>query len=488
MKLKWFVKKLVICLALTQYIFASSSSSCGSPDESRKPRVAILGCGIGGVTAASELSQLGAYELTIIEQDDHLGGKCRSPHVTVDGKDVVVDHAALMVFPHYREVKALCEKFKFKLNAMTVTSTNFPQGVSAWGLYSDYRKYAAFCSQHTKFIESDHVLGIGNDPTLSMSIGALFTGNKLNNFKMLFDGVAQLSGGGSLDVIPCGVFMKFFPPQTIWKMGVSGMLPSFISKPLSYLPFIGSWFDGEQICTIEQGFQTLVERLAEESKATILKNASVQSVQKSKDKFIVRVALKEKDSKDETKVVEQEFDKVILALPPKVIQGLETSDEFKPIQILCQQIANFPIVSGVVEFKQPLSKAAEAGIDKTSFGLGIATTAQPQIAIHGTRVNVVAAYPKGDKPEEDFEARVRRFAEKYGNSVVKIHDIKHWANNFSHPSLDAIKKGHYEEVEKLQGQNGIFIVGELATASHTESVVRHVKHMVGTHFKNPYTR
>lgn len=481
MKFIKYVKALTVCLALAQHIFAASSSNYGSHDEDREPRIVILGGGIAGANASYELSKLG-YKPVIVEEDDHLGGKCRSPHVTVNGKDVVVDHAALMVFPHYREVKALCKRFKFKLNAMTVTSTNFPQGVSAWGLYSDSRKYAAFCAKYTKFIESDHVLGIGSDSTLFMSIGTWFTQNKLNNFKMLFDGVAQLSGGGSLDVIPCGVFMKFFPPQTIWKMGVSGMLPSFISKPLSYLPFIGSWFDGEPICTIEQGFQTLVENLANESRATILKNASVQSVQKSKDKFIVRIALKEEGSKDE-KVVAQEFDKVILALPSKVIQSLETSDEFKPIQMLCQQIRNFPIVSGVVEFGRTLSKEAEAGVDEVSFGLGIATTAQPQIAIHGTRVNVVAVYPKDDKPEDDFILRVKSFSEKYDNSVVKVHDIKHWSNNFSHPSLEAVQRGHYETVERLQGQNGIFIVGELATASHTESVVRHAKHMVSTHFK-----
>nr|WOY07723.1 FAD-dependent oxidoreductase [Halobacterium salinarum] len=61
-------------------------------------RVAVLGGGIAGLTAAQELAERG-LDVTVYEANDRLGGKARS--IPVDGSDGLLGEHGFRFFPAY---------------------------------------------------------------------------------------------------------------------------------------------------------------------------------------------------------------------------------------------------------------------------------------------------------------------------------------------------------------------------------------------------
>lgn len=81
----------------------------------RPTRVAIVGAGLAGLTAAIELAERG-YEVHLFEKNDYLGGKVGSWEVTLrdeDGEpleDVLVSHGFHAFFKHYYNLNELLKK------------------------------------------------------------------------------------------------------------------------------------------------------------------------------------------------------------------------------------------------------------------------------------------------------------------------------------------------------------------------------------------
>ena len=48
----------------------------------KNTRICIIGGGPAGLSAGMYLEQKGYENYTILERNDHVGGKCHSPHIT----------------------------------------------------------------------------------------------------------------------------------------------------------------------------------------------------------------------------------------------------------------------------------------------------------------------------------------------------------------------------------------------------------------------
>jgi isorenieratene synthase len=73
------------------------------------PRVAVLGAGVAGITAAVTLAER-AFAVTLLERNPYLGGKCGAWPVSLHGETQHVDHGFHAFFRHYYNLSALLEK------------------------------------------------------------------------------------------------------------------------------------------------------------------------------------------------------------------------------------------------------------------------------------------------------------------------------------------------------------------------------------------
>lgn len=73
------------------------------------PRVAVVGGGIAGLSAAAVLVERGA-KVTLLERESYLGGKCGAWEVEVDGEKQRVDHGFHAFFRHYYNLRGLADR------------------------------------------------------------------------------------------------------------------------------------------------------------------------------------------------------------------------------------------------------------------------------------------------------------------------------------------------------------------------------------------
>ena len=70
-------------------------------------RICIIGAGPAGISAAHYLAQKGYTDVTILEKNDYIGGKCRT--LQVDGR--AYDMGAVQITPEYRIVNEFIKRF-----------------------------------------------------------------------------------------------------------------------------------------------------------------------------------------------------------------------------------------------------------------------------------------------------------------------------------------------------------------------------------------
>lgn len=85
------------------------------------PRVAIVGGGIAGLSAAAVLVERGA-KVTLLEREPYLGGKCGAWEVPVDGETQRVDHGFHAFFRHYYNLRGLADRVGISKHFVSIGS------------------------------------------------------------------------------------------------------------------------------------------------------------------------------------------------------------------------------------------------------------------------------------------------------------------------------------------------------------------------------
>jgi isorenieratene synthase len=76
-------------------------------------RVAVIGSGVAGLTAATTLARKG-FSVTVLEANAYLGGKMGSWQVTLGGEPVWVSHGFHAFFPHYHNLNTFMDSLALR--------------------------------------------------------------------------------------------------------------------------------------------------------------------------------------------------------------------------------------------------------------------------------------------------------------------------------------------------------------------------------------
>ncbi len=265
------------------------------PDQSSsQKRVAIIGSGISGLSAAWLLDK--TFDVTVFEINDYVGGHSHTVDVVVNGVEFPVD-TGFIVFnpPNYPNLSALFEA----LNVETVkTDMSFSVSMDDGGFEYSGGDNAGLLAQPANLFRPKFwsmIRGILkfyketpeflSDPSIDdLTLGELLEGRGYSRHFIQYHLApmgAAIWSSDSVDILdfPARAFLKFFSNHGLTQIS-----------------------DRPEWRTVVKGSREYVKKITSSLKREVHLNSQIKAVQRSKDSIILKFA-------DGT----QEFDEVIFA-------------------------------------------------------------------------------------------------------------------------------------------------------------------------------
>jgi predicted NAD/FAD-dependent oxidoreductase len=435
----------------------TGSATTGLGFRGRKAaRIAVVGAGPSGLTAAYTLQQLGYQNVTVFDKNDYVGGKVRSYH----NGSKITELGAVFASPDYTLVLNLANKF----NIPYVTQTTSQLIVDEQG-----NKLAP-----QAFLTSRYSLPQILAATVAYGAAlTLFSGDQNNGFawqlpdlylpfdqfaaKYGFTPIAELIkavmigfGYGFYETTPAIYYMKLMP----WLVKIGG--PQGLQSATYY--------------SFPTGYQSLWQAVAQTLNVKL--NSEVTSITRNPlSANPIHLVVNHAEAHD--------FDAVIISAPLHKVQSfVALSDDEKALFANVQSeryIVDVFNASGLtpeeVLFLYPNATASAlnhasvwANVDKTVpyfVGYQIVDWGAPETLITDTLAGDIAAWGGG----------------QLGGVLLR----QEW-DYFPHVTSSALAQGFYERVEALQGWSNTFYVGGTLSFETVEHSARYAQELVYKNF------
>ena len=402
-------------------------------------RIGIIGAGVSGLSAAHYLRQAGYRNVTVLERDPRVGGKCCS--VTVDGR--VYEMGAVMAHRDYAATLELMAAAGVEAGPLGPFHYYEPDGETlelfpwyrvprlAWQILVPYLWDTRVRFRHI------------NDPGLSdlpQELSQPFAGfarqHGLDSLPRAFSTAFTGFGYGWFDEIPTAYVMKYIDLH---------MIEAFYSSDRRF-----AWPDG---------VQSVWSRLAEQ--LDVRTGTTVRRVTRS-DTVLV-----------ETDRGDLEFDALILTSPlDQALDFLDASPTeerlFSAIRtydyrVLLCRISGLPEGSGVLpgnflqrQFGHVLLWAHRGGDDP---------------------LYTVYVLADGSMTEEEIEHTCAADFQRLGAELEEVVLTRNW-RYFPHVTPEAMAAGYYDELEALQGTRHTYYAGEIMSFATVEQCARYSRDLV----------
>jgi len=409
-------------------------------------RICIIGAGASGLVAANTLKEMGYLNVTILEKEAIAGGKCCSYEFDGNryelGAGLIARNNKItyeLAQEHnisLRKVKSYTDNlYDIETGKKIENFFNLTEHISfLWQLLIKYRR---LCNQYESTILQPGY------PTLEDSLSESFidwadkNGIPLiqKNLERYFTGF----GYGFWEEIPAAYVLKYIDWETV-KSFIRGQFYTFPTSIQSLWIAVAAQLNVHYNCTVKS-----IHR-----KNTI-------TVETSNSKY--------------------EFDYILLSSPlEECIKFMNATEEeeflfskiiYNDYQCYAYSLNNFPNETGFLpNFFDPSERS------------------QPMFWYKPKREsNFYTFYVLSDwkTSEEQIQENIQRIISKFGGEIKKFHVCHKW-KYFPRFSPENMRNGFYERVEKLQGKNNTFFIGELPSYSTVELTASYAKQLVKTHF------
>jgi predicted NAD/FAD-dependent oxidoreductase len=423
----------------------------------KNARIAVVGAGPSGLTAAYQLKQLGYQNVTVLEKNNYIGGKVLSLHQGTRTTEL----GAVFASPDYTLILDLAKKF----NIPYVTQTT-PQMI---------QNEAGQKLTPQEFLLSRYPL-----PTIlaaTVAYGAalvLFSGENRNGFawqlpdlqlpmdkfaaKYGFTPIAELIkavqigfGYGYYETTPALYYMKLMP----WLVKLGG--PTGLQSATYY--------------TFPTGFQSLWQAVG----ATLNVKLSSEVTSITRNPFSanpVHVVVNGTTAYD--------FDAVIISAPlNKVASFVSLSSTEKSLfsQVEAERyVVHLYTAAGLapqeVDFLYP--NATVSALNHTSVFANTDASVPVWVSYQ-----IVSPLLTPAQITATLASDVATFGHgQFGQVLVQ----QIWDDYFPHVNQASLAQGFYEKVEALQGWNNTFYVGATLAFETTEHSARYAQELVNKNF------
>jgi oxygen-dependent protoporphyrinogen oxidase len=463
------MKRLIASAAMLA--FASALTGCvgdigGDQDTSETPfalgnpnlRIAVVGAGPAGLTAAHELEARGYTHVTVFEKNDHVGGKVN----TLKLGDLSVELGAVFASPDYTTTLDLADQYGIPYGESELPRFIYDNGAK--------RTFSEFLLAHYTIPQIQ--AGVVAYATVLQQFPQIFA-NGMNNLpadlKLNFDQfvtkyhievVSELAkslivgfGYGYYDNVPAIYTLKIL--NMLVKVGPSG----FESPPYFGFP---------------TGYQSLWQAVAADLSDVRL-NSAVTNVERP-----TQAGRPIKVTVNGNIFAKQDFDAVIISAPLSAVPSFVTltsteKNLFKKVESSRYFISLF-LAPGV-----PAGEAVFVQDNAVSSKLNhIGVWANP-----GGGIPIYQAYQIADR---NILTIVLDAILAY-DILTQAHGVasppivrKEWPDYFPRVSSANMQAGFYDQVEALQGSGGLYYVGGTMSFETVETSARYAKALVDSRF------
>jgi hypothetical protein len=411
---------------------------------SRGNKVAVVGAGISGLTAAYELLLLG-YEVTIFEREERVGGKICTK--TVGG--YAFDVGAITVPAsnnHYLNVKELLD----------ILQVDDCRKVLNYGVIGYPKERLNFCYPKLKSYLTKYFTTVGYHNVISedgiSSLPLVLERNDLTAPSI--EGILYtVCGYGYLnDVsIPSMHFFRFIVESGLFSD------PGFFPK----------------------GFQQLPDALANyliTKGVNLHLNSNISNIVRMES--AVEIQLSDSSSS-------QIFDHLVISCPSEKIASLISNPSESEVKLM-KAIQYLDYCSYLIEFNYLPSETLLFGTQNDAPVGHVLDVIVPHPDIP---VGVFQLYKTKEMTLEslipDIELDMKRL---FGDNIhiVKVHSMHQW-DYMPHYSIEHTKEGYYELFDSIQGQNDTFYCGGLFNLELVETCITFSRDLVQRFFPSKFS-
>ena len=406
-------------------------------------RIAIIGAGPAGLTAAWQLRAHGYESVRIFEKNDRVGGKCLTP--TIDGRNYELG-AVIVGRTTYEVINTLIAEFDLScspLRKTTLLDSSRGGRVNGALLVRDF--LLRYRPALQRFFAAAHPIPAFSQPGyLGFDVAefgcTLADWARREGLEDLLELLAPIYTGfgyGYLDQVSAPQFFKIYDAERLRK--------SFTLQ-LTLQP---------SMLTIDVGFQGLWERVA--AQQDVVLSSDVRRIERGET---VRIT-----TQDGT----EDFDAVILACPLHRIRhalDLSPAEEARYAKIR------------VIDYQTITAEVDGLGPRGLVFMVDNMKAERAGHLVCGYRrhhdSNIWALYPlsNGAIADDEIIETARADLSAVGARLGRIHRHDKW-DFYPHVSPEDFAAGFYADIEASQGDNNTYIAGEIVSAATVESAANY---------------
>ncbi len=433
--------------------------------QSKDLRIAIIGAGIAGLTAAHTLKKFGYNNVVIFESGNQAGGKIHT--LEIDG--CIYECGAIFVPNSASTIRSLAKDYNFKLKKQLKKVFYCHEGKQISMIKDLYNNYSlikiikamihmpAAAVKIKKYLKGIAEPGFANIDTESyINFKKFLDDNKIGIFAHTAEPLSHTYCYGYLDTTPTIYFVKLI------QIGLLFIIKDVFNSSLGFRFHILPMF--------EKGYQRLLDAMAKNF--NVQYNSKVTEVNRKKygDTFKIRITA---NKKTET------FDRVIItSMPAQTMRYLDTTKEEKK---LLSRVKTYVYHEFVFRGKFNL-KGAGVVFDNSYHGRNKGFPSA--LSNFNKENNIYQTYQvhDGSLSEDHLLKRLHEMAEIMRGKIGDILLSKSITYFPHYTEDDLFELEPFKKFEAIQGENGTYFMGSLFNMEGANWSSEYAETLINKHF------
>lgn len=432
---------------------------------SKDLRIAIIGAGIAGLTAAHTLKKFGYNNVIIFESEDRAGGKIHT--LEIDG--FIYECGAIFVPDSANTIKNLAEDYNFKIKKQLKKVFYCHEGKQISMMKDLLKNFSVFeiikalihlpsaAIKIKKYLKGIAEPGFASiDPESYINFKKFLDDNKIGIFARTAEPLSHTYCYGYLDTTPTIYFIKLI------QIGLFFMIKDIFNSSLGFRFRILPMF--------EKGYQRLLEAIAKNFNVQF--NSRVTEVTRKKygKTFKIKITA---NKKTET------FDRIIItSMPAQTMRYLDTTKDEKKLLSRVKTYAYHEFV-----FRGEFNlKGAGVVFDNSYHGRNSGFPSA--LSNFNKENNVYQTYQvhDGSLTEDDLKKRLKEMAGIMGGKITEIILSKNIPYFPHYTEDDLFELEPFKKFEAMQGENGTYFMGSLLNMEGANWSSEYAEALINKHF------